>query len=174
MPLPQSAPSTNVGESERFVGDVEGVEDAGVPSSLLRSCRRPVKASATSRAIADHAKVGTTSTLFLGQGPSANDMDQTPTPAHPPSRTRPALSLSSLWFSRSCQNWGIGLSPDRPDGLFVWRLLPLWPDAACLLSCWEEAEMEGDALQMPVCDRALVDSSSPHPPNQTNEIGSWP
>lgn len=143
MPLPQSAPSTNGGESERVVGDVEGVEDAGVPSSLLSSCRRPVKASATSRAIADHAKVGTTSTLFLGQGPSANDMDQTPTPAHPPSRTRPALSLSSLWFSQSCQDWGIGLSPDRPDGLFVWRLLPLWPDAACLLSCWEEAEMEG-------------------------------
>lgn len=90
------------------MGDVEGVEDAGVPSSLLRSCRRPVKASATSRAIADHAKVGTTSTLFLGQRPSANDMDQTPTPAHPPSLTRPALSVSSLWFSRSFQDWAAG------------------------------------------------------------------
>lgn len=135
----QSAPSTNVQELEGgvlgVVGDVEGVEDAGVPSSLLRSCRRPVKASATSRAIADHAKVGTTSTLFLGQRSSANDTDQTPTPAHPPSLTRPALSLPSLWFCRSCQDWGIGLSPDRADGLFVWRLLPLWPDAACLLSC---------------------------------------
>jgi len=61
------------------VGDVEV---AGVPSSVLRSCRRPVKASATSRVIADHAKVGTTSTLLRSMT-TANDMDQTPTPTQP-------------------------------------------------------------------------------------------